>query len=149
MRSIYVPLPEGAIDRLRELARRELRRSKSQAAYLITDWSLRGRPGARAAVRDEGGNHRRGCRPMTTPRIEAAVAELAAALTEAIHTSKPANGAAPKLLDIPSACRALGGISRAQFYKLLAAGQGPRTINVGRRRMVVEASLADFVAGRQ
>lgn len=86
---------------------------------------------------------------MTNPRIEAAVAELAAALTEAIHTQRPATSATPKLLDIPSACRALGGISRAQFYKLLAAGEGPRTINVGRRRMVVEASLAEFVAGRR
>lgn len=35
MRSIYVPLPEGAIDRLRELAHRELREPKTEAAYLI------------------------------------------------------------------------------------------------------------------
>lgn len=37
MRSIYVPLPEGASDRLRELARRELRDPKEQAAWLILD----------------------------------------------------------------------------------------------------------------
>jgi hypothetical protein len=37
MRAIYVPLPEGAADRLRELARRELRDPKSQATYLILD----------------------------------------------------------------------------------------------------------------
>lgn len=37
MRSIYVPLPEGTADRLRELARRELRDPKAQAAVLIIE----------------------------------------------------------------------------------------------------------------
>lgn len=37
MKSIYVPLPEAATDRLRELARRELRDPKEQAAWLILD----------------------------------------------------------------------------------------------------------------
>jgi len=37
MRSIYVPLPEGAADRLRELACRELRDPREQAAWLILD----------------------------------------------------------------------------------------------------------------
>lgn len=37
MRSIYVSLPEGATDRLVELARRELRDPKAQAAILILD----------------------------------------------------------------------------------------------------------------
>jgi len=37
VRSIYVPLPEGAADRLRELARRELRDPREQAAWLILD----------------------------------------------------------------------------------------------------------------
>jgi hypothetical protein len=37
MRAIYVPLPEGTADRLRELADRELRDPKSQAAVLILD----------------------------------------------------------------------------------------------------------------
>lgn len=35
MRSIYVPLPEEAADRLRELARREMRDPREQAAWLI------------------------------------------------------------------------------------------------------------------
>jgi hypothetical protein len=35
MRAIYVPLPEGAADRLRELARRELRDPREQATWLI------------------------------------------------------------------------------------------------------------------
>jgi hypothetical protein len=34
-RTIYVPLPAPAADRLRELARREFREPKDQAAYLI------------------------------------------------------------------------------------------------------------------
>lgn len=37
MRSIYVPLPEGAGERLRELARRELRDPREQATWLILD----------------------------------------------------------------------------------------------------------------
>lgn len=37
VRAIYVPLPEGAADRLRELAQRELRDPKSQATVLILD----------------------------------------------------------------------------------------------------------------
>ncbi len=37
MRSIYVPLPEGVADRLRELARRELRDPREQATWLILD----------------------------------------------------------------------------------------------------------------
>lgn len=37
MRSIYVPLPAMAAERLRELARRELRDPRSQAAVLILD----------------------------------------------------------------------------------------------------------------
>jgi hypothetical protein len=37
VRSIYVPLPEAAIPSLAELARRELRDPKAQAAALIID----------------------------------------------------------------------------------------------------------------
>ncbi|HYN68824.1 MAG TPA: hypothetical protein VEX41_01275 [Candidatus Eisenbacteria bacterium] len=37
MRTIYVPLPEDAAERLRELARREMRDPRSQASWLILD----------------------------------------------------------------------------------------------------------------
>lgn len=37
MGAIYVPLPEGAADRLRELAHRELRDPREQATWLILD----------------------------------------------------------------------------------------------------------------
>ncbi|MEK6720537.1 MAG: hypothetical protein AABZ33_07670 [Chloroflexota bacterium] len=37
MRSVYIPLPEAAVDRLRELAAREMRDPKAQAAWLVVD----------------------------------------------------------------------------------------------------------------
>ncbi len=37
MRSIYVPLPEDVADRLRELARRELRDPREQAVWLTVE----------------------------------------------------------------------------------------------------------------
>jgi hypothetical protein len=37
MRTLYVPLPGDAVERLRELARREYRDTKAQAAVLILD----------------------------------------------------------------------------------------------------------------
>jgi hypothetical protein len=37
MRTIYVPLPEDAREGLRELARRELREPREQAAWLIVE----------------------------------------------------------------------------------------------------------------
>ena len=35
MRAIYVPLPESALDRLRQVARRERRRPKDTAALIL------------------------------------------------------------------------------------------------------------------
>jgi hypothetical protein len=43
VRSIYVPIPEGAIEPLVELARRELRDAKAQAAVLILEGLRRAR----------------------------------------------------------------------------------------------------------
>lgn len=37
MRNLYVPLPSEAVERLRELASREFRDPKAQAAVLILD----------------------------------------------------------------------------------------------------------------
>jgi hypothetical protein len=37
MKAIYVPLPDGVADRLRELARREMRDPREQASWLIVD----------------------------------------------------------------------------------------------------------------
>ena len=42
---------------------------------------------------------------------------------------------------IPSFCRSHGHMSEAMFHKMCAAGKGPATMMVGRRRMVsVEAA---------
>lgn len=51
MRNIYVPLPEPAVDQLRQLATREYRGTKEQAAVLILDGLRRAglAPSARAA----------------------------------------------------------------------------------------------------
>ena len=37
MRTIYVPIPDGTAERLQELARRELRDPKAQAAILLAE----------------------------------------------------------------------------------------------------------------
>lgn len=37
MRNIYVPLPDATVQQLRELAQREYRDTKAQAAWLILD----------------------------------------------------------------------------------------------------------------
>ncbi len=37
MRSVYIALPDSALDRLAELARREMRDPKAQASWLILD----------------------------------------------------------------------------------------------------------------
>lgn len=55
MRSVYIALPESALDRLAELARREMRDPKAQASWLILDGLRRagldaGRPDKRSVV---------------------------------------------------------------------------------------------------
>jgi hypothetical protein len=64
-RSLYVPLAEDAVDALRELAFRELRDPRAQAAYLVLD-GLR-RAGALPAE------------PAATDRPSAAAAAVGAA----------------------------------------------------------------------
>lgn len=41
------------------------------------------------------------------------------------------------------------GISRAQFYVLLKAGQGPRVMRVGGRRLISEEAAADWRKERE
>jgi hypothetical protein len=53
MRSIYVPLPEGATDRLVELAHREMRDPKAQAAVLILDGLKRAGLDVRLETREQ------------------------------------------------------------------------------------------------
>jgi len=44
---------------------------------------------------------------------------------------------------IPAFCKA-HGISRAHFYNLLKRGKAPRTLLVGRRRLVSDESAAEW-----
>lgn len=77
-------------------------------------------------------------------RLEAAIAELAAALREEIEASLEAPRA-PQLLSIPEAARR-AGISRTLIYSLIASGE-LRTVKVGRRRLVPEHELAALSHG--
>lgn len=48
----------------------------------------------------------------------------------------------PALASIPASCEYLGGISHAQFYKIM---DGLETVKIGSRRMVVMESLDRFI----
>jgi excisionase family DNA binding protein len=50
------------------------------------------------------------------------------------------------LVDVPEACRILGGVSRAYLYELIAAGR-IATVKLGKRRLVPVAALEQFAAG--
>jgi len=75
-------------------------------------------------------------------RLEAALAELAAAIREEIR-SEPAGiaGAPDRLLSIASAATVLG-IGRTALYAELQAGR-LRSVKVGRRRLVPSSAVAE------
>ena len=75
-------------------------------------------------------------------RLEAALAELVAALREEIATDRPA--AAPeRLLDVEEA-GALLGIGRSKVYDEISAGR-LRSLTVGRRRLVPGSAISAFI----
>lgn len=77
-------------------------------------------------------------------RLEAAVAELAAAIREELRTeARAAAGAPDRLLSIPEAAVALG-VSRTTIYSELQGGR-LRSIAVGRRRLVPASAIAERV----
>jgi excisionase family DNA binding protein len=49
------------------------------------------------------------------------------------------------LVDVPEACRMLGGVSRAYFYELVAANRIV-TVKLGKRRLVPVPALEQFTA---
>lgn len=84
-----------------------------------------------------------------TPRIVAAVAELAEALAEAARLEAAALPAAPdRLLSLPEACAALGGISRSALYEGPLARGELRVIHVGRRVFVPSGAIAEYIAAQ-
>jgi excisionase family DNA binding protein len=78
-----------------------------------------------------------------TDRLDAAVAELVAALREEIATARPAM-APERLLDVDEAAAALG-VGRSTVYGEIAAGR-LRSLHVGRRRLLPASAIAEFIA---
>ena len=76
--------------------------------------------------------------------VDALVAVILAAVTEAA----PVGGAPDRLLSVPEACAALGGISRSALYEGPIARGELRVIHVGRRVFVPGASIATYIAER-
>jgi excisionase family DNA binding protein len=86
--------------------------------------------------------------PATESRIRAAFARLADELVEVLAESgAPATEQPDRLLTVPEAMAALGGIARSTFYDLLAE-DAIRTILVGKRRLVPQSAVAEFIGNR-
>jgi hypothetical protein len=81
-----------------------------------------------------------------TPRLEAAVAELAAALRDELRAEvQPVADGPERLLTIEQARQAMGGIARSTLYAELVAGR-VRSVKVGRRRLVPASAITDRLA---
>lgn len=82
-----------------------------------------------------------------TPRLAAAVAELAAAVVEQVVAALDGVPGPDRLLDLTEAADRLS-LSRTQLYSLI--GQGAlHTIKVGKRRLVPEQAIAAFISTGQ
>lgn len=79
-------------------------------------------------------------------RLEAALAELAAAIREEVATV-PLAPRPDRLLSVDEAAAALG-IRRTLVYDELARGR-LGSVKVGRRRLVPAAAIAAYIADRQ
>jgi excisionase family DNA binding protein len=75
-----------------------------------------------------------------------ALRELVRAEVRAELAAQRANPSPPRLLSVAEAADALG-LSRALLYRELSAGR-LRTVHIGRRRLVPEAAIADYIAER-
>lgn len=78
-----------------------------------------------------------------TARLEAALAELAAALREEVGREAARGHAVPELLSIDRAAEACG-IGRTALYGAIGRGE-IRTVKVGRRRLVPSDAIAALV----
>jgi excisionase family DNA binding protein len=79
-----------------------------------------------------------------TDRLEAAIRELVAALSDELIAGHPPASAPDRLLSVDEAAAALG-IGRTTMYGELQAGR-VRSVNVGRRRLVPSSAIAERVA---
>jgi excisionase family DNA binding protein len=76
-------------------------------------------------------------------RLEAALAELAAAIREEVAVARQADGAPPALLSIEEAARRLG-IGRSTVYEALGHGE-LRSVRVRGRRLVPIDAIAELI----
>jgi excisionase family DNA binding protein len=123
---VTLVLPPDARDTLHDLATAHYRDPKREALRLLLDAIERER--IRTVQR------------QVTDRLEAALAELAAAIRAEIADAAPPTDAPPELLSIEEAARRLG-IGRTAMYGLLTSGR-VRSVRIGRRRLVGAAALA-------
>jgi predicted DNA-binding transcriptional regulator AlpA len=82
-----------------------------------------------------------------TDRLAVALAELVDALREEARSAAPDTNAPDRLLSIPEACAALGGIGRSSLYAELGSGR-VRSIKLGRRRLVPSGAIAAYINER-
>lgn len=80
---------------------------------------------------------------MSGDRLEAAVAELVAALREEARTDQDPP-APDRLLSVDEAAGMLG-LGRSALYGEVASGR-LRTMKIGRRRLVPSSAIAAFIA---
>ena len=79
-------------------------------------------------------------------RLEAALAELAAAIREEVESSAQAADTPDRLLSVDAAADALG-IRRSLAYQLIGSG-AIRSVKVGRRRLVPASAVATYIGQR-
>lgn len=79
-------------------------------------------------------------------RLEAALAELAAAIRDEIAAAAVPQAAPEQLLDVREAAAALG-IGRTTVYGELEAGR-LGSMKVGSRRKIPSSAIAAYIAGR-
>ncbi|HYN68823.1 MAG TPA: helix-turn-helix domain-containing protein [Candidatus Eisenbacteria bacterium] len=80
-------------------------------------------------------------------RLEAALAELAAAIREEVASAAAPASGPDRLLDVDEAA-ALLALGRTSVYSEIGAGR-LRSCVVGRRRLIPAAAIAEFIADRQ
>ena len=84
--------------------------------------------------------------PQHEQAVRQAVEQLAAALLDAVRDEKrPDPGAPERLLSIAEASERLGRLSRSALYEGPIAHGELRTCRVGRRRMVPESAVREYI----
>jgi excisionase family DNA binding protein len=76
-------------------------------------------------------------------RLDAAVAELAAAIRQEVRDELRSGDGPPVLLSVDQAAQRTG-IGRTSIYQAMASGQ-LRSLRIGRRRLIAVDALADLI----